>query len=185
MDNLEKFILQNREEFDFNEPSPEIWDKIENRKPKSKIITINWKKNILRAASVIIIASITFFIQEYRHRDEVKENTISQNNKNVIIPELKEVEDYYNNEVDRKMKEITKLANYNSEIQQHLETDLAELDSVYFELKNDLNDNIDNEEVVAAMVQNYKVKLQVLEEILYFLEAKNKNKDEKAKEYEL
>ena len=34
------------------------------------------------------------------------------------------------------------------------------------ELKDDLNDNADNDEVIQAMIQNYRIKLEILEEML-------------------
>jgi hypothetical protein len=185
MDKLEKYILKNRDEFDLLEPSSDLWEKIKKRNEKTKTIQFNWKKNLYRAAIVIFIVSVTFFVQEYRHSSDNEINQSSQNNYDIIIPELKEVEDYYNSEVNRKMKEINKLASFNPEITQHIESDLAELDSIYIDLKEDLKENIDNEEVINAMINNYKIKLEILEEILFFLEGKNNVKNEKAKEYEL
>jgi len=185
MDKLEKYILQNREEFDLAEPSPDVWEKIHKREGNEKVIKVNWKKHLMRAAAVILIIGTTYFIQEFRYNSENKNVETAQIDENLIIPELKEVEDYYNTEVNRKMKEISKLANYNSEIQMHLENDMAELDSVYSDLKNDLKENIDNEEVIAAMIQNYKIKMEILEDLLYFLQDKNNDKIKKAKQYEL
>jgi hypothetical protein len=43
---------------------------------------------------------------------------------------------------------------------------MVELDKVFEELKRDLKDNSDNEEVIEAMIQNYRIKLEVLDEIL-------------------
>lgn len=187
MDNLEKFIIKNREEFDLYEPSSEVWDKIKKREPgiKSKVIKLRLKKYISRAAVIVLLVSITFFVQEFRHKDNSKQYEIAQNDYEIIIPELQEVEKYYNTEVNKKLKEINKLANFNPEITRHIESDLADLDSIYADLKEDLKENIDNEEVINAMIKNYKVKLEILEEILYFLENKNNLKNDKAKEYEL
>ena len=44
--------------------------------------------------------------------------------------------------------------------------DLNLLDSAYYELQQDLKDNVDSEEVISAMIQNYRIKLQVLEKVL-------------------
>ena len=44
-------------------------------------------------------------------------------------------------------------------------------------LKEDLKDNADNEEVVFAMIQNYRLKLDILEEILLQLRSAEKNND--------
>ena len=47
-----------------------------------------------------------------------------------------------------------------------IQAEFQMLDSAYVELKNDLKDNVDNEEVINAMIQNYRIKLQILEQIL-------------------
>ena len=54
--------------------------------------------------------------------------------------------------------------------------DLAVMDQAFAELKADLRDNVDNEEVIAAMMENYQLKLQILEEILNELEKENREK---------
>ena len=51
--------------------------------------------------------------------------------------------------------------------------DLEAMDKAFAELKGDLEDNVDNEEVVAAMMENYQLKLRILEEILSELEKEN------------
>ena len=55
--------------------------------------------------------------------------------------------------------------------------DLVELDEVFEELKNDLKDDSDNEEVIEAMIQNYRLKLQILNEMLEQLNKANKDEE--------
>jgi hypothetical protein len=53
------------------------------------------------------------------------------------------------------------------------------MDKVFEELKEDLRDNAANEEVIEAMIQNYRLKLDILEEMLYRLkQARQPQKDE-------
>jgi Ni,Fe-hydrogenase III component G len=56
-----------------------------------------------------------------------------------------------------------------------------ELDNIFKELKHDLKDNAANEEVLQAMIQNYRIKLEILTEIL---EQLNKSKNKKNKPYD-
>ena len=44
-----------------------------------------------------------------------------------------------------------------------------ELDSVYISLKSDLKDNIANHEVIEAMIQNYRLRISILEESYNFV----------------
>ena len=60
-----------------------------------------------------------------------------------------------------------------------LQQDLSELDSIYHELQMDLRDNIANDEVVEAMIQNYILKIQILEDLLKYMdETSNINNNE-------
>jgi hypothetical protein len=59
-----------------------------------------------------------------------------------------------------------------------LHADLEELDEVYLELKEDLKDNVANPEVIEAMILNYRVKLEILEDLLNQLKEKENQDDE-------
>jgi hypothetical protein len=64
-------------------------------------------------------------------------------------------------------------------VREGIEQDLAGLDSALVQLKRDLKDNISNAEVIEAMIQNYRLKLAILEEVLGYIEpAKNTQKSE-------
>ena len=69
---------------------------------------------------------------------------------------------------------LFKLTSYNLEIQNDVNEELAILDSAMIELKEDLNDDISNREVVEAMILNYRMKLKVLEDILKYLSPEQK-----------
>ena len=58
--------------------------------------------------------------------------------------------------------------------------ELSVLDSVYNGLRSDLADNIANDEVVEAMIQNYRLKLKILEDLQrYFRETSKTEEDGK------
>jgi hypothetical protein len=76
------------------------------------------------------------------------------------------------------------LAGENSGIIEDINIEFEELDQVFDELKADLRDDAANEEVVEAMIQNYRIKLEILEEILIQLKSadeKNHNDHESKK----
>jgi len=60
-----------------------------------------------------------------------------------------------------------------------LHMDMAELDEVYSQLKEDLKDNASNPEVIEAMILNYRVKLEILEDLLNQLKEKENQDYEK------
>ena len=63
-----------------------------------------------------------------------------------------------------------------------LNLDLVELEGVFEDLKKDLKDDSDNQEVIEAMIQNYRIKLEILEEMLLQLN-KTTNPDENTTGY--
>ena len=52
-DKLENFVIENRDQFDTMEPSPDLWQKIEPSQTKK--IDINWTRVLVRAAAVVVI----------------------------------------------------------------------------------------------------------------------------------
>lgn len=177
-DKLEQYIAENRDQFDLYEPGDGIWNSIE-RNIRKKGKHIDWKTIFWRAAVIIIIFAASFLIQEYLHRNELVTGRKERNLKNVEIPELQEAEMYYANRVDEKIREIEPLLTKQPELGNELRDDLAELDSIYAQLRKDLKDNIANDAVVEAMIQNYRLKLQILEDLQGFLkETTNNEQDE-------
>lgn len=175
-DKLEKFVRSNRADFDVYEPGAEVWNRI--RKPAPKIIRINWKSVMWRAAAVAVIFTTSWFLNDWVQKDHISN---SQQQENIAdeagsgqVNMLMEAEVYYASRINSAKEEIIVLSGDNKGLMEEINTDLIELDKVFEELKSDLKDNSDNEEVIEAMIQNYRIKLEVLEEILVQLK---KSKD--------
>jgi len=99
-------------------------------------------------------------------------------------PQLKETEIYYNNLVNSLYSEATPMLTANPEIKKEFFSDISHLDSICSEIKKDLKDNVANQEVVEALIQNYRIKIRLLEEMLTMLK-ENKNNPDKKKSHEL
>jgi hypothetical protein len=166
-DSLEKFILEHRSDFDIREPDPRLWGRIKAILGKKK--AINWKLVLKRAAIVILIFSASYMTNEFIHslqNGNSKEHSMIQVTREQKIPGLKETEAYYTSLVNRKMEEIKPIIANCPSIGQELKYDISELDSIYNELKNDLKDNMDNQEVIEAIIENYRLKIAILEDII-------------------
>ena len=90
----------------------------------------------------------------------------------IDIPELREAEMYYSGMIHTKLEEVKPLLREYPSLEEELNSDLSELDSIYSGLKSDLKDNIANHEVIEAMIQNYRLRISILEDMLVFLEGK-------------
>jgi len=96
-----------------------------------------------------------------------------------LNPQLKETEAYYNNLVNSLYSEATPFLTNNPEIKKELNTDLAHLDSICIDIKKDLKDNISNQDVIEALVQNYRIKIRILEDMLNVLRENELNQVKK------
>ena len=94
------------------------------------------------------------------------------------IPELEEAEIYYTGLLNEKISQVKPLLEQYPELGTSLDRDLSELDSIYDELQKDLRDNIANDEVVEAMIQNYRLKIQILEDLLDYMDESSKNNED-------
>jgi hypothetical protein len=90
------------------------------------------------------------------------------------IPVLLEARAYYSGQISNMEAEVYRISGADSPLRAEIDIEFEELDRVFTELKADLKDNAANEEVIEAMIQNYRIKLQILEEIL--LQLKNADK---------
>jgi len=176
-DRLEQFISDHRDQFDLYEPDEKLWAGIEPRVPKERSFRIGWKGVLWRAAAVLVIFGASFVLQEYLHlhrgilTDKTEDKILRE------IPELQEAEVYYTSLLNEKINQIEPLISENPELGETLHQDLTELDSIYNELQKDLRDNIANNEVVEAMIQNYILKIQILENLLDYMDETSKNNE--------
>jgi len=184
-DRLEQFISDNRDQFDLFEPDEKLWAGIEPRVSQKKTFGIGWKGVLSRAAAVLIIFAASYMVQEILHR---RQSVITKNTEENIlkeIPELQEAEIYYTSLLNNKIEQIEPLISENPELGETLQQDLSELDSIYTELQKDLRDNIANDEVVEAMIQNYILKIQILEDLLEYMDETSKNQEDENAAFEI
>jgi hypothetical protein len=181
MDRLEKFVTEHREEFDVYEPNEGLWERI--RKPEvSQIKTISW---FWKAAILLLVFGASFWAQQHM-KDQKQQILVKDNRTNpeMAIPELAEANKYYNGLIQAKLSEVQKALVSYPEIKKDMRHELSELDSVFQSLKNDLKDNISNPEIIEAMIQNYRLKLNLLEQIQTELQEQNSKNSTKKERHE-
>lgn len=149
LDNLKDHIEENRDNFelypfDSDNGWAEIAPKVTPREKKDP-----WRLVGIAACFALIISGSLFVM----------------NSKNQPTDEISELENYYTSEINQKISLVK-----NQIGDDRILDDLTLMDQAFTELKADLNDNVDNQEVITAMMENYQLKLQILEEILNELE---------------
>ena len=178
-DRLERFVIENKDEFDAFEPSAKLFNGIKLKKAHNdhslRMQMNSWKLRVA-AGVVIFISLLGVFKYQQSNKENGDQRTAMQDFK---VPELMKAEAFYTSQVNSKLSEIKLKAINNPEVLGGIKRDFQELDSLYAGMKQDLSDDVANKEVINAMVQNYKMKLDVLEEILLQLNRKNQKNQTK------
>ncbi|MEI6047753.1 MAG: hypothetical protein WCS03_02555 [Bacteroidota bacterium] len=182
MDKLEEYIKKNRDELDRYTPSPDIWEKIDRVMRKDKFQLRKWLS--IAAMVVIILGSALVFFRPSNSLLINKNQSGNGEEQTSGNPQLKETEIYYNNLVNSLYLEATPLLTGNPEIKKELTIDITQLDSICSDIKKDLKDNVANQEVVEALIQNYRIKIRLLEDMLTLLK-ENEVNPKKIKSHEL
>jgi len=183
-DKLEKYILDHRDDFDDQVPDPALWDKIDTR--KAPVIRINWKDIAWKAAAVAVIFVAAYYFHDYIDSRKQYSNSDLRKNSEMnspIMKELIEAEAYYTSQINMRKEEVFRLTASNPDVRHEIDNEMVDLDRVYTELKEDLKDNADNEEVIEAMIQNYRLKLDILEEMLVRLKQSNQSQNKESHEH--
>lgn len=161
-DRLEEFVKAHRSEFDIFEPSPDVWNRIsgENKTIRLRHAKTAW---IRVAAAAVVVLGLSAVIVNYtllRGKEKLSEA------ENPEIRELMETESFYAQKVDGKLQEIRRCYNLFPELKYEIESDLNELETMYKSLQNDLKDNVSNKEVIEAMIENNRNRLELVESVL-------------------
>ena len=182
-DKLEKFMIENREYFDVFEPKEELWNGIQQS--ITPVRKLNWKTIALRVAAVVVIFIASYFFHDLTQNNiKNKVGEIIDEEPNEQMQMLMEAEVFYTSQIKTAQEEFILLSGDNKALIQDIKYDLSELDKVFEDLKKDLKENGDNEEVIEAMIQNYRIKLQILTEMLGQMNKSSKT-NKKTNEHEI
>lgn len=172
MDRLEKFITENREEFNDADPNPLMWLNIEqklDRRKKGKV------KKVYRitaiAASIIVLLGVGMLIGlNLQHLSDA--DMLAQNDQYM---EFQQAERYFQKQVNVKLDLLQE-----HPAKQEVRDDLSQLDAVYNELKAELlnSPNKDNHAIIQAMIENYQLRINLLERILTNINEKSQYHEE-------
>jgi len=185
---LEKFIGDNRNEFDGAVPSGKVWENIaagiEAKKQKRSILTPLYRWSI--AAVIVICAGLTAFLMLKNNKTAgtvitaVKYDSV--NDINAIAPEYAPEVNEFAKLVAIKQEELKALAPEQPELYRKFTTDINQLDSSYRSLKNKLGATPNREMLIEAMIQNLQLQLNVLNQqlnIINQIKQSKKNSHEK------
>ena len=155
MDNLRQYINRHRAAFEDQSPAGDLWSKIDDRlgTPKAKYWSV--PRKLLAAASVLFLVGLSFVAGSFL---ATQSTTIS-----AISPEFAETEAYYNRKIEEKKQAVSVSTKDSVWVD-----DLHQLEVVMEELKQELrlNPEASKGDILKAMVNNYNIRLQIMDRIL-------------------
>ena len=179
MDELEKHIREHREEMDIHDPDPALWRKIEKGLPgrKSNLMQLlpggqsNPGRWLWRAAAAVIIAAagLAAIFSMLRTQERLNDPYVTA---------VQETYYYYDNQIRMLYREAEPLLTTNPDIRSELKLGMGELDSLSAQIIRDLHDNIASQEVVEALITNYRLRIELMEDMLQLMR-KNEEGTEK------
>lgn len=185
-DPLERFVQKHRDEFDLKEPSLELWDRIadslppDKEKSAPKMVPL---RLVLRMAAMVVVvlgAALMLFFQSSNNPDiRLKGRSIALHD---ISPELAEVEQHYMALIEAKLVALKSSDVLNGADYQSLIHEMEALDQDYEELKKELRNSLDKEKVIEAMIQNYRLRLKILEKMLQQIQKESESDLKSVKE---
>ena len=162
MDELDQYIDQFKNFRNDREPEKGHFERFEQRLNRELHPQTKWLKKSLRIAAVILfIFSIGFVSKHYFSSSFTSEKALSQN------PDIDEIRFYYTSQIESNYKKILEDPFLDEETRNDLiKEEFKNLDSLFIQLNNEYEANPDDERVVDAMINYYRVKLNLVQEIL-------------------
>ena len=174
-DPLEQFIRTNRDEFELEAPTAKLWDQIPSTAPP-QALRVSWIQQLSRvAAAVVLLAAGTALGIWYSGSSFSSDSGMKMAE---VSKEYAELEGHYEREIAVKQQELTRFASNPSSSE--VWSDLSQMDKVMEELRLELA-NVppgNREQIVRAMIENYKTKAVVLERVLKALEQNGQDNQE-------
>ncbi len=176
-DNLKRYINENREAFDNEKPSAEIFNRIRGAQPgrskTARLVSSRWS---FAAASVIALMMVLFFTWK-NGKQETPVATEAGNLEydddpvySVQIAQFKQI-------IDLQQEELKQLQKHNPALYNEFTRDIGQLDSAYRSLKDQLGANPNRETLLEAMLGNLQLQTELLTKQLMIIREIKQNKN--------
>lgn len=187
---FEQFMRDHRDEFDSEEPAPQIWSKLEREltpTPQQKggrMITMK----ILRwsaAAAILMLAGYGVFhlFNPQKGNDPQVAVQPGKNNQASGDVLLKDIDSTYAKEmyhftqlIELKQHELKQIEKDNPALYKQFLSDITRLDSAYKGLQQELPTNPNREQLLEAMIQNLRLQTELLNQQLQVIQQIKKSK---------
>ena len=178
MSDLEKHIIEYRDRMDTSEPSDGHLKRFSKRlrqQEQRPFRKINFRHALQIAASLaIILTSGVVILKTGKGGNKIAENQ--------PIEVFQETTSFYARQVNERYDDIAAIPFDSEKEKEILLSELSEMDDYYKELLRELGANPGDERVMNALIQHYRIKLQVMDQIIeQLIQFKNSNTQENEK----
>lgn len=175
-DRLERFVRDNREEFDDLYPSESVWGKIADKLPETDpgFVASQLKKASRRqklffdwrvAAAVLMVIGSSYLFYLNREYGLTRDPKVA-----MMAPGYAREFNQYTLVIDEKRNELMSLTSQNPELYKEFATDLERLEKSYQSLRSELPQAPDKQALIKAMVENLQWQVELLNQQLSILE---------------
>ncbi|WP_299220737.1 hypothetical protein [uncultured Aquimarina sp.] len=172
MDDFEKHIKENKLLFDEHKPDKaKLWQHIESElNVTSKVKTVKlWRSSMMKIAATIIILIGVFSL--------TTTFTASNESNDFANQELNDIDTYYKGLVSFQVELVKNNSKLSTEDKEEFLSFMEELDKEHLLLKKEMTANLNNEYILEAIVQNYKKRIELIENLLEQIKDSKKSDD--------
>ncbi len=175
MDKLKDFVNNNKEAFDSYTPSDELWSEITAALPSEYEIQPTQKKWLFSwriAASVVMILGVGYVLGKYSSPIKKNKEIIS------LSPKYGKEVIKYASFIESKKAQISSYMAQNPGMVEEFSRDLKELDLNYEELKSELPNNPNQEEILNQMIENLQWQIEMLDQQIKVINTEKNTEEE-------
>lgn len=170
-DKLERFVKENKKQFDRQGPSAQLWDRISGALDKKPLKKASLPYKWMSIAAVLVLSLGIYFGYQYRKING--EIVVADVNAGMGQKEVR-----FTNLIEEKRDSLQIFAETDPVLYQKFITDLSKLDTDYQKLKEELQTTPNKALVSKAMIKNLDLQLQVISQQLSIISQVNEFKKE-------
>lgn len=167
-DELEKYVIRNREDFDTDLPKEDVWRGIQNSLQR----TTSPLDQFWKIAAILFLMSTLYLVIDRSLQTSSPEEMVSTETK-----EFGQVERYYSQLISERKREISRFDK--SDLKRSFLVEIERLDQMYDQLKGTYAEQNSTDQVMDAMINNLKLRIDILNQQLEILKKLNQTQNEK------
>ncbi len=168
-DKLEKFINQNKGAFDSDEPSEDLWNRIELELPT--VQKTSWWSYWKVAAMLFLFSTIVLLVDRFKQPEQPMDQA------SVLVAEFTEAEQFYSQLISERKTQIDSYE-IHGDLHREFLDDMNELDDLYLELRSTFESKKGDQKLIDAMLSNLRLRMRIMDRQIEILERLDEYADE-------